>query len=67
MSDSDKSSALPSMADMIVRYDLEKMKEEVKLDFSPEAGSHRLLNQSDISKRFRRRNRAATSDTPPQT
>ncbi len=52
------------MADMVVRYDLEKMQAEVKADFSPEAGSHRLLNQSDISKRFRRRTRTQAADTP---
>ena len=63
MSDSPKS--LDSMTDLIVRYDLEKMKEEVKADFSPEAGSHRLLNQSDISKRFRRRTRSTTTETNP--
>ena len=50
---------------MVVRYDLEKMKEEVKLDFSPEAGSHRLLNQSDISKRFKRRARSSAGETKP--
>ena len=52
------------MADMVVRYDLEKMQAEVKTDFSPEAGSHRLLNQSDISKRFRRRTRPQTTNPP---
>jgi hypothetical protein len=54
------------MADMIVRYDLEKMKEEVKADFSPEAGSHRLLQQADISKRFQRKNRPATPAPDPK-
>lgn len=63
---SDSSKSLDSMDDLIVRYDLEKMKEEVKTDFSPEAGSHRLLKQSDISKRFRRRTRSATTETKPE-
>ena len=52
------------MADMIVRYDLVAMKEEVKLDFAPESGAHRLLKQSDISKRFKRRRGAKTGDSP---
>jgi|GEM_PF-4128330 len=65
MSDSPQPSPLPSINDMVVRYDLEKMKEEVKLDFSPEAGSHRLLNQSDISKRFKRRARSSAGETKP--
>lgn len=44
-----------SMDDMIVRYDLALMKEEVKEDFTAESSSHRLLRQADISKRFKRR------------
>ncbi len=46
---------LRSVADMIVRYDLEAMRAEVRVDFSPEAGSQRLLKQSEISARFRKR------------
>ncbi|MFX3681402.1 MAG: hypothetical protein ACN6I3_00640 [bacterium] len=48
-------SASASMDDMIVRYDLQQMKEEVKNDFTADSGSHRLLRQADISKRFQRR------------
>lgn len=44
-----------SLADTYVRYDLRVMKEEVRTDFSPEAGSQRLLKQSEISARFRKR------------
>lgn len=44
-----------SLADTYVRYDLRRMKEEVRADFSPEAGSQRLLKQSEISARFRKR------------
>lgn len=48
-------SSSPTMDDMIVRYDLQQMKEEVKSDFTADSGSHRLLRQADISKRFQRR------------
>ena len=44
-----------SLADSIVKYDLVEMRQEVKVDFSPEAGSQRLLKQSEISARFRKR------------
>lgn len=50
-----------SLADCYVRYDLRVMKEEVRSDFSPEAGSQRLLKQSEISARFRKR----PKDRPP--
>lgn len=46
---------IKSLADSIVRYDLAAMHREVELDFSPELGSQRLLKQSDISARFRKR------------
>ena len=46
---------LPSAADAIVRYDLRALQEEVRLDFSPEIGSQRLLKQSEISARFRKK------------
>ncbi len=52
------------MADMIVRYDLATMREEIKQDFTPDSGSHRLLKQSDISKRFKRRRAALTKPKP---
>lgn len=44
-----------SLADAIVRYDLIALREETRHDFSPEAGSQRLLKQSEISARFRKR------------
>jgi hypothetical protein len=44
-----------SLQDAIVRYDLREMREEVRLDFNPETGSQRLLKQSEISARFRKR------------
>lgn len=46
-----------SLADTYVRYDLRRMRDEVRNDFSPEAGSQRLLKQSEISARFRKRPR----------
>ena len=46
---------LPSLADSIIRYDLIAVRREVRLDFSPEVGSQRLLKQSEISARFRKR------------
>ncbi len=46
-----------SLADFIVRYDLAAMQQEVKADFSPEIGSQRLLKQSEISARFRKKPR----------
>lgn len=47
-----------TLADSFVRYDLTLMRQEVKVDFSPEAGSQRLLKQSEISARFRKRPKA---------
>jgi len=44
-----------SVGDLLVRYDLAYMKEEVKREFTADSGSNRLLRQSDISKRFNRR------------
>lgn len=64
MSESTPPTPSPSMADLIVRYDLAAMREEVKRDFTPDSGTHRLLNQTDISKRFKRRR--ATKTNPPQ-
>lgn len=46
---------IPSVADTIVRYDVNALRAEVRADFSPEAGSQRLLKQSEISARFRKR------------
>ncbi len=48
---------IPSAADAFVRYDLVQMQEEVRYDFNPEIGSQRLLKQSEISARFRKRPR----------
>jgi hypothetical protein len=42
------------------------MKEEVKAEFTSDTGSHRLLNQSDISKRFKRRRAAKKEDQEPE-
>ena len=49
--------SIRSLADCIVRYDLSAMREEVRGDFSPEVGSQRLLKQSEISARFRKRSK----------
>lgn len=46
---------IPSVADTIVRYDVNALRAEVRADFSPEVGSQRLLKQSEISARFRKR------------
>jgi hypothetical protein len=48
-------SRLRSLADFIIRYDLALMREEVRIDFNPEVGSQRLLKQSEISARFRKK------------
>ncbi|MBT5902959.1 MAG: hypothetical protein HOH58_12720 [Opitutaceae bacterium] len=64
MSETNPPDPSSSMADMIVRYDLAKMREEIKQDFTPDSGSHRLLNQSDISKRFKRRRAARAKPKP---
>ncbi len=53
--------------DMIVRYDLLAMKEEVRQEFTPDAGTHRLLDQSDISKRFTRRRGTKTTAKPSES
>jgi len=52
---------LKSLADSIVKYDLVEMRQEVRVDFSPEAGSQRLLKQSEISARFRKRGKLKTT------
>ena len=44
-----------SLADLVIRYDLARMREEVRIDFNPEVGSQRLLKQSEISARFRKK------------
>ncbi len=45
---------LPSLADYLVRYDLKTIQEEAKLDYNQaSSGTPRLLNQKDISARFR--------------
>lgn len=51
----DAGDRIPSLADAIIRYDLIAMRREVRMDFSPEVGSQRLLKQSEISARFRKR------------
>lgn len=48
-----------SLADFVVRYDLLATLREARADFSPELGSQRLLKQSEISARFRKRTRRA--------
>ena len=53
--DSSPDDSPANMADMIVRYDLAQMKAELKNEFTADSGSHRLLRQADISKRFKRR------------
>lgn len=52
-------SRLRSLADFVVRYDLLATMREARADFSPELGSQRLLKQSEISARFRKRARRA--------
>lgn len=52
---SERSDRRVTLQDAIVRYDLQEMREDVRLDFNPETGSQRLLKQSEISARFRKR------------
>jgi len=70
VSDAPSSSAAESKTasvdDLIVRYDLAAMKEEVKREFTADSGSHRLLRQADISKRFKRR-RPTRKSNPTET
>lgn len=47
----------PSIDELIVRYDLAALIAEVRSDFTPEAGSQRLLKQSDITARFRKKSK----------
>lgn len=61
MTKSGNTRPLPSAADAIVRYDLLQLQEEVRLDFSPEMGSQRLLKQSEISARFRKKTKLKSS------
>lgn len=49
---------VPTLADTFVRYDLRDALAEVRVDFSPDSGSQRLLKQSEIAARFRKRLRA---------
>lgn len=45
----------PSLADYLVRYDLQTMIAEAQLDYkTTTAGTPRLLDQKDIAARFRR-------------
>lgn len=67
MSESTPPTPTPTMADMVVRYDLGAMREEIKRDFTPDSGTHRLLNQTDISKRFKRRRAAKVKPKPEAT
>ena len=56
MSTTPKPSApkMPSLADYLVRYDLNSIMEEAKLDYSQSSsGTPRLLDQKDIAARFR--------------
>jgi hypothetical protein len=52
-----------SLADFVVRYDLIGVLREARADFSPELGSQRLLKQSEISARFRKRTRRVAPGT----
>ena len=46
---------MPSLADYLVRYDLATMLEEARADYHQAAsGAPRLLDQKDISARFRK-------------
>lgn len=54
---------LRSLDDFVVRYDLLATQREARADFSPELGSQRLLKQSEISARFRKRPRRSGSGT----
>jgi len=56
---------LPSLADYLVRYDLKAILEEAKLDYSQaSSGTPRLLNQKDITARFRKAAAPAKPGTP---
>jgi len=55
---SPRPTSLPSLQDMVERPDLRAMLEEVRLDFAPASGAQRLLKQSEISARFRKRPKA---------
>ena len=49
-----RKSKIPSLADYLVRYDLKAMLEETRLDYSQaSSGTPRLLDQKDITARFR--------------
>lgn len=50
-----------SLADFVIRYDLRQVLREAREDFDPEIGSQRLLKQSEISARFRKRVPRASS------
>lgn len=50
----DDHSKRPSLADYLVRYDLARMIEEAKQDYNQASPGPRLLNQRDITARFRR-------------
>jgi hypothetical protein len=46
-------SKVPSLADFLVRYDLQTMQEEARLDYQQAtSGSPRHLDQKDIAARF---------------
>ena len=55
-----QNSPIRSLADFVIRYDLLLMQKEVKSDFSPEIGTQRLLKQSEISARFRKKQRSGS-------
>ena len=58
---------LPSLADYLLRYDLQTLMEEARYDYSQgSSGAPRHLNQKDISARFRRQP-ATPAATPPAT
>ncbi len=60
---SGKQPRLRSLADLVIRYDLAVMREEVRIDFNPEVGSQRLLKQSEISARFRKKAKVKPAGT----
>lgn len=55
----------PSLADYLVRYDLKNILEEARQDYSQaSSGTPRLLDQKDISARFRKPAAPASPASP---
>jgi len=56
---------IASLADFLVRYDLNTIMEEARLDYTQaSSGTPRLLNQKDITARFRKPAPPAKPSTP---